>query len=287
MPIIIDPRQLAKLQRKKRLKKFRKPRNPVEVERFLRNRLKSMWKGILFPASTRIKELVRQGVRPEILAQELHKILDQAELEYGFETDAVLAKWFMDLDEKTKIAINYSLRNSLGVDVSVLYDQQNISDALTMGGIEASHLIKTIPGDYLGQVARAVSDNFRGVVLPEGRSLIKQIEHLSGVSERRAKIIARDQTTKMQSTLTQIRQEEIGVEEYIWRNSRDKRVVGNPIGLYPKGNKVHMNHWEREGKRYRWDSSSPDGHPGQAILCRCWPEAVLDIKRILEKSKSL
>lgn len=287
MPILLDSKQLKKLEKKKRLRKFRKPRPAIEAERRMKRQLRSMWNRILFPATVRIKELIKQGISPTLLAQELTKILNQVELEYGFATDEVLGRWFGDLDDKTKIAVNYSLRKALGVDVEVLYDQKVIADTLAMGGMEASQLIKTIPGDYLGQVARAVNNNFKGVPLPEGRTLIQQIEHLGGVSNNRAKIIARDQTSKLQGVLNQVRQESIGIDEYIWRNSKDQRVVGNPVGLYPKGNKVHGNHWEREGNIYRWDSPPPDGHPGQAILCRCWAEAVLDIKKILENSESL
>lgn len=287
MPIILDPKQLKKLESKKRLKKFRKLKSPIEAERLLKKRLASMWKRILFPATARIKELVKQGVSPNILANELKAILDRVEFEYNISAEDVMSRWSGTIDDTTKIAMNYALSKSLGVDVSVLYDQKKISDVLAMGGMEASQLIRTIPGEYLGHVARAVNNNFKGVPLPEGRTLIQQITHLSGVSENRAKIIARDQTSKLQGILTQVRQESIGIDEYLWRNSKDQRVVGNPSGRYPKGNAIHMNHWVREGKRYKWSDPPADGHPGQAILCRCWAEAVLNLQRILKNTEKL
>jgi SPP1 gp7 family putative phage head morphogenesis protein len=287
MPLILDPKQLKKLESKKRLKKFRKPKSPIEAERLLKRRLAFMWKRILFPATERIKELVKQGVSPDILANELRSILNQVEFEYNLGADDVMPRWSGAIDDKTKIAMNHALGKSLGIDVSVLYDQKKISDVLTMGGMEASQLIRTIPGEYLGQVARAVNNNFKGTPLPDGRTLIQQITHLSGVSENRAKIIARDQTSKLQGILTQVRQESIGIDTYIWRNSKDQRVVGNPSGKYPKGNAIHMNHWVREGKKYKWSDPPADGHPGQAILCRCWAEAVLDLKSILKNTEKL
>ena len=96
-----------------------------------------------------------------------------------------------------------------------------------------------------------------------------------GVSATNAKRIARDQTNKTIGDLTKVRHEQAGVTEYIWRTAEDERVVGEPGGLYPTGNSRHMNHAERDGKRFRWDNPPPDGHPGQAIQCRCVAQAVI------------
>ena len=92
----------------------------------------------------------------------------------------------------------------------------------------------------------------------------------------RARLIARDQTSKMNVAINMARQTSIGIEEYIWRTAKDRRVVGTPGGLWPEGNAMHGNHYKREGKTYRWDNPPHDGHPGWPINCRCYPEPVLD-----------
>lgn len=89
-------------------------------------------------------------------------------------------------------------------------------------------------------------------------------------AKNRAELIAVDQIGKLNGQLTEQRQKDIGVESYIWRNVRDRRVRGNPIGLYPNS---RYNHWEREGKVYSWGNPPPDGHPGFPVRCRCYAEA--------------
>ncbi len=89
----------------------------------------------------------------------------------------------------------------------------------------------------------------------------------------RADLIARDQVSKLNSQLTQLRQVSLGVTRYIWRTRKDIRVRGNPGGKYPDS---IPSHWDREGKFFKWSDPPEGGHPGFAINCRCWPEPVLE-----------
>ena len=119
------------------------------------------------------------------------------------------------------------------------------------------------------------------------------------MSYGRAKLIARDQTKKLNSNLNQARQQSVGITLYIWKTVRDERVVGRPGGLYPQGNKAHGNHYVMEGLYCRWDDSTvysedrgetwkkrqaemPQTHPGQDIQCRCHAAPVVDIDQILK-----
>jgi len=92
-------------------------------------------------------------------------------------------------------------------------------------------------------------------------------------AKKRAKFIAVDQVGKINGQLTERRQTDIGIQEYIWRNADDIRVRGRPDGLYPNSK---YDHWKRDGKVYSWvdpDKQPPDGHPGWPIRCRCYAEA--------------
>jgi SPP1 gp7 family putative phage head morphogenesis protein len=84
--------------------------------------------------------------------------------------------------------------------------------------------------------------------------LTKEIRKIMNSSLKRATLIARDQTLKLNGQIDRVKQTGAGVEEYIWRSSRDERV--------------RPEHRAREGKKFRWDSPPPGGHPGQAIQCR-------------------
>lgn len=75
------------------------------------------------------------------------------------------------------------------------------------------------------------------------------------VSESRAELIARDQTLKLNGAITEIRQTNAGVEQYIWSTSQDERV--------------REEHASLEGETFSWDSPPEVGHPGEDFQCRC------------------
>lgn len=130
-------------------------------------------------------------------------------------------------------------------------------------------LIKTIPEQYLSEVKEIV---YRGALQGTNHfDLQKEIQTRLNVSKNRAKVIARDQVGKLNGQLTQLRQQSLGIKEYRWRTAKDERVRGNPSGLYKR---AAPSHWHREGKTYKWSKPPVDGHPGQAILCRCVEEPV-------------
>lgn len=114
-------------------------------------------------------------------------------------------------------------------------------------------------------------------------------EQLSGViadrysvSAKRASLIARDQMGTLVSRISQAKQQAAGATHYIWETSEDERVVGAP-GNKSKPNHRHGDHYRRNGKLFTWDNPPHDGHPGEAIYCRCtarpkWADEEVDAK---------
>jgi uncharacterized protein with gpF-like domain len=98
-----------------------------------------------------------------------------------------------------------------------------------------------------------------------------------------ARLIARTETARTASVLTEVRAKSVGSEGYIWRTSLDADVrpkIGTPN--FAKLNTLAMgSHRKLEGTFHRWDDppiASENGeraHPGQIYNCRCWPEPVL------------
>lgn len=151
---------------------------------------------------------------------------------------------------QTTAAIN----NALGVDVSrFIQSSPAIKNTIDAAIIENANLIRSIQSHYLDKVRLAVSQ-----AALEGKrptSVVNEIMEIGQVSESRARLIARDQTNKLNGALTKARQEDLGVEEYVWDTSGDERV--------------RPSHAELDGKVFRWDSPPSVGHPGQDIQCRC------------------
>lgn len=132
-------------------------------------------------------------------------------------------------------------------------------------------LIKSVPAQNMAKVEQVVRTGVMGGTT--AKEIAKQVKAASGVSDRRAMIIARDQIGKANGELTQHRQTDLGVEEYKWVTAHDERVRGNPSGRFPR---AVPSHYAREGKTFRWDDPPDGGHPGMAVLCRCFAEPVFD-----------
>ena len=137
-------------------------------------------------------------------------------------------------------------------------------------------LIRDIGPELTGQVEDHLVDAVRKGQRAEDFQEI--VQDRLGVAESRAQLIARDQIGSMTGRITEARQQELGVTEYIWRTAGDERVVGNPAGLYPEptDESMHGDHWARDGVTFKWSDPPPDGHAGRAIQCRCTADPVVE-----------
>lgn len=107
--------------------------------------------------------------------------------------------------------------------------------------------------------------------------------------EKHMKFVIKDQSNKLSAALDEITASQGGAFAMIWKTRNDKRVVGNPSGLYPKGAPIHGNHYVRNNKLFLLKNSwalkegyikktkgveyledLPDGKPSDAIGCRCF-----------------
>lgn len=114
-----------------------------------------------------------------------------------------------------------------------------------------------------------------------------------------------DQTRKFIGTMSKIIAEKHGAIAFIWNGREDKRVAGNPKGLYPdadKNSKTHGDHWHRQNKIYFYKDSwamkqklinkrhkkfawaiFADGLPSEPINCRCWTYNIYELEDIVDK----
>lgn len=154
-------------------------------------------------------------------------------------------------------------RSVFGIDIFI--DQQWLSDQLELFSQQNAELITSLPAQDLFQISGIVQ---RG--LQEGQrftTVAKDIQKRFGITTRRANLIARDQTAKLNSSLTKLRQQSAGITEYRWQTAGDERV--------------RATHRANDGKTFSWDKPPKiTGHPGTDINCRC--VAVPIMKGIIE-----
>jgi SPP1 gp7 family putative phage head morphogenesis protein len=129
-------------------------------------------------------------------------------------------------------------------------------------------LIKSISTDYLNQVQGSV---MRSITSGRGlEDLVPALQKYEGVTHRRARNIALDQTRKTYNQINRGRMQALGVKSFMWHHSGG--------GAHPREDHVEM-----DGKVYRFDDppviderTGERGIPGQAVNCKCTMSPVFD-----------
>ena len=181
-------------------------------------------------------------------------IQEMAEAQSGRMVNRLTLGMVQRANQQNHAQTTAAINNALGVDVSrFIQSSPSIKESIDAAIIENANLIKSIQSQYLDKVRLAVSQ-----AALEGKrstSVVNEIMEIGNVSESRARLIARDQTNKLNGALTKARQGDLGITRYVWSTSGDERV--------------RPEHQALDGKTFSWNSPPPEGHPGTAIQCRC------------------
>lgn len=168
-----------------------------------------------------------------------------------------------------------------GLGVNPLAVESGLGNQLGAFVSDNVRLIKKIEEQHLADVQNII---FRGARRgATDNAIAAEIRERTGISERNAKRIARDQVQKLNGELEQSRQQEIGVTRYIWKTSLDERVRGSKKGTVFGADSAATQHARLHNTVQRWDKppvvnekTGETGHPGEPIECRCRAEPVLD-----------
>jgi SPP1 gp7 family putative phage head morphogenesis protein len=165
-------------------------------------------------------------------------------------------------DKSSATALKSSLKQlSGGLTLKTDAISGDIYDILNATVAENVALIKSISSDYLTQVQSAV---MRSITTGNGlQDLVPFLQKQEGITLRRARVIARDQTRKAFSNLNFARMDKLGIKQYEWLHSAGSQ----------KPRKLHI---AMSGKIY--DIANPPvidnktgqrGKPGDLINCKC------------------
>lgn len=131
---------------------------------------------------------------------------------------------------------------------------------------ENVNLIKSIPQKYLTDVQSTVWTN----VLKGGdlKQMSADIQHVYGVTKRRAAFIARDQNNKAKAAFERARDEELGVTKFVWVHSH--------AGKEPRPTHLRANEKTYSLAKGMYDDDEGKYvYPGELINCRCTQRAIL------------
>ena len=271
--------------------------DPKGIEQEARRTLK----GITKPIQLELEGII-ENMRDKS-AREVGKELEAVKKNYDFQlqmtADQIAENWVGKVNSYNKQKFMSHMRKVLGIDIGTIVDEA-MKDELDIMIMENASYIKSIPSYLVGHVADRVVQHFKGIPMPEGRTLRQQIKEEFKISDGRAKVLARDQTSKMNTSISAIRQVNLGIDCYVWKTVQDERVVGTPGGVYPKTTKLHKNHYIMQGLVCKWadpnvysddkgktwkprTAEMPHNHPGDDIMCRCRPAPFIDIEALKVK----
>lgn len=215
----------------------------------------------------RIERAVADGATPSIILDADGRLIREMMAELRAAFGALLNDEAIDrlahtvgdaTSEWSRRQLYRQIKHAFGVDPFLT--EPHLYRRLEAFAAENVSLIKDIPAKTASQielmVTRAVADGLRW------EQVAKELEERFDVARARARLIARDQVGKLYGQVAAERQVALGLTRFAWRNVGDRRV--RPL------------HVERGGNIYLF-SKPPDGElPGGPILCRCYPDPVLE-----------
>ena len=233
----------------------------------------------------RIKKDIDQSIKPQVKDLEVEYTADSwadvievslAALRQRW-SSAVFNRFAERMASKFVQAVNLQNQQQFqnqykSFGINIYAGNQSVSDYLDATVKDNVRLIKSIPDQYLTQVESIVLGNMRAGMRPS--AINKQLQDQFGVTERRARVISRDQVSKASNGLAKKRMESSGFKYFQWIDSKDSRVrsrhkhIANKVTKYGKGiysfSDLPLN-----------DKGIPIA-PSDDIQCRCVMRPVLE-----------
>ena len=177
----------------------------------------------------------------------------------------IIEKFLNLIKKQAKKSFISSFESVYKNSFSVPFNEKSFKKILKLFALQNAQLITSVRDTYLNSIANAVYNSV--TTGASQKTLAKSLSKSLGVTQRRIKLIARDQSAKLNESLSRKAQENAGIEFFIWQTANDERV-SNGFG----------GHKHLDGKIYKYkdlshlpiiDSKGTRGLPGDRVNCRC------------------
>lgn len=198
-----------------------------------------------------------------------NKLRDKFESIFGAFAALESERMMGQVDKASSTSVHASLEElsgGLSLPTSALSgtDRQVLNASIT----ESTALIKSISTKYLDGVQAAT---MRSITTGNGlQDLVPYLKKQRGITERRARMIAYDQTRKAFNNLNRGRMQRLGLKKFEWLHTSGSK----------EPRKLHISY---SGKIFSFDDlpiivedTGERGIPGQAINCRCRMRPVIE-----------
>lgn len=200
----------------------------------------------------------------------LNKLSAKWQALFGRSASRITDRMISQVDTASKANLGASLKQlSGGLTIKTPDMPAGLQDVISASIAENVSLIKSVAVQYHDRISSAVLVSIQ--TGGQGRAtVLEQLREIGGMSERRAKLIARDQTSKITTQMNAERAKSVGMRKFQWLHSGG--------GAEPR--KLHQ---RLDGQIFSYDDlpviderTGERGLPGQLINCRCQAIPVLD-----------
>lgn len=178
------------------------------------------------------------------------------------------------VDRAEKASLTDSLRKASGYMTLKVPDMPgDLKDIIKSSAAYNASLISKMQTDYHNRVTSAIM-----VSIQTGgkgaATIMQELRHIGGMSEKRAHLIATDQTRKITTAMNVERARSMGITQFRWIHS------GRPA----EPRELHL---EYNGQIFDYDNppiidrrTGERGFPGQLILCSCVAQPIIDFGKM-------
>lgn len=175
----------------------------------------------------------------------------------------VTAAFLRGVNAHSKSNLHASLSElSGGLSLKTSVIDGRIKEIVKAATVENIGLIKSIPTQYFQKLQ---GDVMRAITQGAGtQQILDSVRNTGQVTERRAALIARDQTSKSTTALNAARMDALNIEEFEWLHSAGGREP-RPLHLNVLNGRI----FKVKDPPVIDERTGEKGLPGQAINCRC------------------
>ena len=219
-----------------------------EYARSIRRLIKQMEKAALKFVLEKYKlfrasEMVTNDAPIDFDNRRLQQLIDAIKARFGRyiseweaeEMDAIASKFIGKIDKQTKAGLMANLKKAgIVIDFHISALHQPLLEEMVASNV---NLIKSIAPKYFDKLTNVVIDSAL-----KGRdmaSIFQHIKDLNKVTERRAELIAIDQTNKATQALNVMQTKDIGIKKGIWIHIPGEKKLTDNTEAFVQGKKAN------------------------------------------------
>jgi len=249
--------------------------------------LQKLMSEIIKDTEKAVKQIYKSGASKEFFTQDasitstarinLNKLLKSIETIVSNKSESMVKRMLRGTDQTSKSSLFQSLKElSGGVSIKTDFKSAGTQEAITSSYNVNIDLIKTMTGDYTGQIRGAVNRSIQGgggleTLIPE---MEKFLNKQAKQTLNKAKNVALDQTRKAYTAINKARMEKVGVTKFEWIHSGGGREP-RPYHKTPFPSGLNHGIFDINDPPIINKETGARGLPGDEINCKCFMRPVI------------